>query len=157
MSRTLSSAALKAIYSSETDEIFLILLTLDHDSLEMPIRVTSDAVPTRSREQDYIAFPFDLVLPDQTESRSPRARLTIDNVSREILMTLRQLQSPPRVRMEIIRYADPDHVEAVFPDFTLTNLRYNAMTIQGDLTIEDFAAEPYPAGIFSPAGFPGLF
>lgn len=157
MSRNLSTESLKALYSGETDEIFLILLTLDHETLETPIRVTNDTVETQSRGMIFIAFPFELVLPDQSENRAPRASLTIDNVSREILLTLRALSSAPRVKMEIIRHAAPDEVEAVFPDFSLTNIRYNAMSIQGDLTIEDFTAEPYPSAIFSPAGFPGLF
>ena len=157
MSRNLSTAALKAVYGHETDDVFLILLTLDHAGLDVPIRVTSDAVSTFSREMEFIAFPFNLILPDQTEGQAPKARLTIDNVSRDVLAALRGLQTPPQVIMEIVRHADPDTVEAFFPDFTLTNLRYNALTLQGDLTIEDFTAEPYPAATFSPAGFPGLF
>ena len=32
-----------------------------------------------------------------------------------------------------------------------------AATVQGDLTVEDFTAEPFPAAIFSPGLFPGLF
>ena len=56
-----------------------------------------------------------------------------------------------------VRGADPDTVEAVFPDFCLRDLRYDALTVEGTLTLEAFIAEPYPARIFSPAEFPGLF
>ena len=157
MSRTLSSNTLKAIYASETEDVFLVLLTLNHDSLQDPIRITSDSVMTQSRGDDYIPFPFELVLPDETENRAPRARLTIDNVSREVLTTIRTLNTPAKMTMEIVRFADSNQVEAVFPDFILTNVKYNALSIQADLTIEDFTAEPYPATIFAPSGFPGLF
>ena len=157
MSRNLSTDALKAIYAQETGEAFLILLTLDHDTLAQPLRVSSDAVNTDSRGDTYVAFPFELVLPDDRENTAPRARLVIDNVSREVLSAIKTLNTAPTVKMEIIRSSAPDVVEAVFPDFKLTNIKYNALTIKGDLTLEDFTAEPYPSTIFSPSTFPALF
>ncbi len=157
MSRNLSTDALKAIYAAETAEAFLILLTLDHETLETPLRVSSDAVDTVSRGESFTAFPFELVLPDDRENTSPRARLIIDNVSRVVLASIKSLSTAPSVTMEIVRGSDPDTVEAVFPDFKLANIKYNALTIQGDLTLEDFTAEPYPSTIFSPSSFPALF
>jgi len=156
MSRNLSSDTLKALYAAETAEVFLVLLTLSHDSLIDPIRVTSDAVDTISRGKTYTAFPFQLILPDEIENRPPRARLIIDNISREILRSIKNLSTPARITMEIIRAGDADVVEASFPDFVLTNVKYNSLTLEGNLTIEDFTAEPYPATIFSPSTFPNL-
>ena len=60
-------------------------------------------------------------------------------------------------RDEIVRRAAPDVVEARFDDFRFTNISYDSQTVSGDLGVEDFTAEPYPAGQFSPALFPGLF
>jgi hypothetical protein len=59
--------------------------------------------------------------------------------------------------MEIVLASDPDTVEAKFVDFKLTNVTYDAHVVQGDLTIEDFTAEPFPAASFSPSLFPGIF
>ena len=157
MSRNLSSDALKALYANETSEVFLILLTITHDSLIDPIYITSDVVDTVSRGNTYVPFPFELVLPDEAEGRSPRARLTIENVSRDILSAIKNLSSSAHMTMEVIRAADSDVVEASFPAFKLTNVKYNALTLQGDLTIEDFTAEPYPATVFASFGFPALF
>ena len=56
-----------------------------------------------------------------------------------------------------VRRAAPDVVEARFDDFRFTNISYDSQTVSGDLGVEDFTAEPYPAGQFSPALFPGLF
>ena len=157
MSRTLSTAALKAVYAQDTSDAFIVLLTIDHENLADPVRVCSNALTITSRGDDYIAFPFELILPDETENQSPRARLVIDNVSQEISVALKQIDSAPSVKIEIIRAADADVVEAVFPDFKLTNVKYDALTVQGDLTLEDFTAEPYPATVFSPSVFPGIF
>jgi hypothetical protein len=157
MSRNISLSARQALYAQETDEAFLILLTIDHDSLDVPIRVSSDAVDTNSRGNTFTAFPFDLTLPDDDDNRSPRARLVIDNVDRQIVLAVRALESAPTVLMEIVRAADPDTVEARFADFRLTNVTYDARAVEGDLTVEDFTAEPFPAHVFSPSLFPGLF
>ena len=157
MSRNLSTETLKALYAPETDEAFIILLTLTHENLAEPLRVCSDSVDVTSRDQEFIAFPFELILPDDRENTPPRARLVIDNVSREIMLALKSITTAAGVLMEIVRAGDADVVEASFPDFKLTNVKYNALTVQGDLTLEDFTAEPYPATLFTPSHFPGLF
>jgi len=157
MSRNLSTGARQAIFAAESGEAFIILLTFTHESLATPIRVGSDSVDTVSRGQAYIAYPFDLTLPDDDEGRAPRARLVIDNVDRQIVATLRNLATSPVLTLEIVRAAVPDVVEAVFHDFRLRNVRYDSHVIEADLTIEDFTAEPYPAGSFCPSLFPGIF
>jgi hypothetical protein len=157
VSRSLTAAARRALFASETGEAFLILLTLSHPDLEAPLRVTSDAVDTASRGDTFTSYPFDLALPDDTDGRAPRARLTIDNVDRAIVRAVRGLDTPPTVLIEIVRAAEPDTPEARFVDFRLTNVTYDAHLVQGDLSVEDFTTEPFPAGIFSPSLFPGLF
>jgi hypothetical protein len=157
MTRPLTAATRRAIFVPETDEVFLTLLTLNHASLESPLRVTSDAVDTTSRGNLFTAYPFDLSLPDDNEERAPRARLSIDNIDRTIIRAIRSLDTPPEVLIEIVRAADPDTVEASFSDFKLTNVRYDAHLVQGDLSVEDFTTEPFPSSVFSPSLFPGLF
>jgi hypothetical protein len=157
VSRTVSGLTRQALYAAETGEVFLILLTISHPQLVAPIRVTSDGVDTSSRGNSFIAFPFELVLPDDQESKSPRARLIIDNIDRQIVSAVRSLTSSPNILIEIVRAAAPEVVEAQFIDFKLVNISYDSHVVQGDLTLEDFTAEPFPAGSFSPNLFPGLF
>ncbi len=157
MSRTLSSASLAAVLAQETAEVFIRLITIDHPDLAAPIRVSSDAVDTVSNGNTYTAFPFELQLPDDSGDRPQTARLTIDNVSREIVQAIRSIQSPPSVTIEIVRAADPDTIEVSYTGFALRNVRYDAMVVSGDLTVDDFTTEPYPAGRFVPSLFPALF
>ena len=157
MSRPVSTTAKAALFAPQTGEAFLILLTLSHPNLATPIRVSSDAVNTASRGDLFIAYPFDLTLPDDEEQRPPRARLVIDNVDRQIVATIRTLQSAPTLLIEIVRANDPNTVEARFSDFKLFDITYDSQVITADLTLEDFTAEPYPAATFSPSLFPGLF
>ena len=157
MSRIVSSTTGSALYSQDTGEAFLILLTIDHVNLSSPIRISSDAVDTISRGNNFIAFPFELTLPDDQENSSPRAKLVIDNVDRQIVNAVRSISSAASALIEIVRAADPEVVEAQFTDFKLTNVFYDSQKVEGDLTIEDFTAEPFPAASFSPSLFPALF
>lgn len=157
MARALSLVARQALNASETGEAFIVLLTIDHPNLAVPIRVGSDAVDTLSRGETFVAFPFDLRLPDDSGDRTPRASLSIDNVDRRIVQAIRAITSAPSVTIEIVRAGDADTVEAAFPAFTFTDLSYDALTVSGSLTLESFAAEPYPAATFTPSRFRGLF
>lgn len=157
MSRDVSLTARAAINAQETAEAFLILLTIDHADLDEPIRVTSDAVDTVSRGETYIRFPFAVTLPDDRDDQMVRAQLTIDNVDRRIVNTLRSISGPPTVTLEVVLGSDPNTVEAGPFEFTLRNARYNALTVAGDLVFEDILNEPIPGDAFTPGNFPGLF
>lgn len=157
MSRNISPQTRAAIYAPETDDVFIILLTLHHPGMAVPLRVCSGGQEVTSRGESFVAFPFALTLPEDEDGRAPRARLSIDNVDRQIVAAVRSLTSSPQVLIEIIRAAAPDVVEATFEDFRFTNITYDSRAVTGDLTVEDFTAEPYPAASFSPSLFPGLF
>ena len=157
MSRSVSSTFKQAIYASETDEAFLVLLTIDHETLENPIRVTSGSIDVVSNGETFVPFPFNLSLPDESSDAAPRARLAIDNIDRQIVLSVRSITTAPTVKMEVILASDPDVIEASFPDFKLENISYDAYTVSGDLVLEEFVTEPFPAGIFNPAEFRGLF
>lgn len=134
----------------------LILITIDHDDLPSAIRVVNNNENVVSRGEEFIAFPFDIAIPDSLENAPPSAKLRIDNVSREIGQAIRLIRSPPRITIEIVRMETPDIVEMSFPEMRLRNVRVDALTVSGDLAFEDLTREPYPAHTFSPANFPGL-
>lgn len=157
MSRTQSQAFREAVNASETEQAFLVLLVIDHPDLAEPIRVTSDGVDTVSNGETYKAYPFKIELPAQDEESPPAARVEIDNVDREIIRTVRAITTAPSVTIRVVLGSSPDMVEAEFSEFRLRNVPYDVMTLRGDLTVDHFAKEPYPAGRFTPADFPGLF
>ena len=155
--RDVSLTFRQAVNAEETGEAFLILITIDHADLAQPIRVSSDAVDTESRGETFHACPFDLSLPDDPDQGSAAARISIDNVDRDIVIALRSISTAPSVTMELVLASDPDTVEASFEDFELKHADYDALVVQGDLSIESFMSEPFPGDIFSPACFPGVF
>jgi hypothetical protein len=157
MARSLSAALTVAMLSSETGECPLVLLTIQHHSLPDAVRLSSDFDNTLSRGVIFVAYPFDLVLPDDQEETSPRARLQVDNVAREIVALARAGGDPPTVLMEIIRASAPDVVEASFGPFNFAGPEWDDMFVSTDLELKDTGQEPYPYQRYTPDLFFGLF
>ena len=157
MSRNVSAELKQAVYAQETTQEFIVLIALSHPDLSTAIRVNSSGADIVSNSETFVAFPFEVVLPDDIDDRPPRAKLRIDNISREIVLAVRTLSSAPFVNIQIVMASSPDTIEAEFLDFRLSNITYDQLTVEGDLTLEEFIGEPYPARVFSPADFPGLF
>lgn len=154
---SLTSAAVAAMFSQETDEAFLVLITISHPDLSEPMRVTSDSVPTVSRGDTFINYVFGFVLPSDEEGSPPQTQIVIDNVNKIIVDTLRSISTPAQFLIEIVRSSDPDTVEVMYDGFEMKTVRGDVFQISGELTIEDIATEPYPYRLFSPAEFRGLF
>lgn len=157
MSRTTSALFREAITAQETDQVFLVLITIAHEELEDDIRVVVNMENITSRGQLYVAYPVDVELPSENEDSPPQARLTIDNISTEITRAVRAIRSAPVVTIEIVLADTPDLVEASFPTFYMQGVSYDKLTVSGTLTVDDFTTEPYPSLTFNPAQFPGLF
>lgn len=164
--RPLTNAAKLAMYSQESPEAFIILLTIDHPTFTAPIRVASDPfelLPDAgvrgvvSRGNEFIFMPFILELPQEDDTGAYRATLSVDNVTREIVAAVRTANSAISVAIEIVMSSSVNDVEVSVPDFKLEKVNYDALTVSGELSIEYYELEPFPYRRFTPSDFPGLF
>jgi len=155
--RNVSDAFQGAVFRSQTDEVFIVLLTIDHENLAEPIRVTSDAVNTISNGDTFIPYPFAVQLPSEQNDSVPIAKLSIDNVHRLIGQTIREIDTPPEVTVQIVLHSDPDLVEAEWTGLIIEKVSYNALTVEADIVGPDILNEPFPGDKFTPDKFPGLF
>lgn len=166
---TLSSAALAAMFSSDADDSLIALLTFSGDGIATPKRIangytgrlseTADEVVygVTSRSNEFIYLPLEITLPDEAQGQSPECSLTLHDVTRYLIPTIRSLSAPPDVLVELVLSSTPDTVEMSFTGFSLTNISYNRDAITGRLSIESTAVEPFPQHTFTPSCFPGLF
>lgn len=106
---------------------------------------------------EWIPYPFDLILPTDTDENPPEARLAIDNVDRQIVTTLRQVAETPSVQIQVVKVSNTNVVELDIRDFKLKDPEYDVTEVSAALSLEDFLAEPFPAGTFAPSSFPGGF
>jgi hypothetical protein len=181
---SMSPAALKAVFAPETDDNLIMLLTFynpngsiaftiaDGFTQRLDDSVTQDNIiygvmgPPANRSAvvsasnpslAYIFLPINVTLPSEEEVSAPRCSLTINDVSRALTPTIRNLTEPPKVLIDLVLSSTPTVVEASFPGFYMTSVTYNANTIQTELSMISYQNEPFPSFKFVPRYFPGLF
>lgn len=167
LSRTLSLNFREALFSQESGEVPVFLVTITHPTLTTPIRLSTDATErmseepliykTVSRGNDFIYAGVGVTIPNEEDRSPPSAKLIIQNIDRDLIPTARSVNTPASAAIEIVLASDPDTVEISLVAMDMVNLVYNAETLTFDLIIDSMQTEPYPAGTFSPAYFPGLF
>jgi len=150
---TVSATFKAAAYAQQTSEVFLKLLTIEHDDLASPIRVVDNTENIESNGETYLAAGFDVKLPDD----DGRTTLSVCNVDRVMVQAIRSIDSSPTISLSVIMASDPDTIEVGPFVMQLVDVGYDAFTISGTLSFDDFLIEPYPGDTFSPGQFKGLF
>lgn len=159
----------QSAFAQETGAFPICLLTLSHPSLDAPIRISTDptvrlevsvldvAYGTVIQNTEYIYLPMTLKLPDDTDDGAGEMTIELDNIHRAYTSAIRSIHDPIECHVEIVMSNDLNTVEAQWPAFLLTNVRYDAHVISATLKQETLEGEPFPALTFSPAYFRGMF
>lgn len=171
---TLSASAIKAMFSSESTENLIMLLTIYNPADETQVafrfadgytgRLTSLTTDTEvvygvtSNSQDYVFLPMQIGLPAEQDTGVGSCSIVLQYVTSEAIDLIRtQMTKPTKVKISLVLSGTPNIVEAVFPGFYITSVNYNADSITFDLTMINLAREPFPCYNFIPSYFPGLF
>jgi len=172
---TLSATAIKAMFSSETEQAVVMLLTIyGLDGTSVVIRLADNfnkrisetdadiAYGVRSRNNNYVFLPMEISLPSETEDGNSNCSIRFNFVTPEAIQIIReQLTGPVKILLELVltdgTSADLNTVEATFSGFYITSASYNAESITLNLSMINYNTEPFPAYNFTPRNFPGLF
>jgi Domain of unknown function (DUF1833) len=164
--RTLSLNFREAVNANESGEVAIFLMTITHDDLDEPIRLSTDpttlltenplAYKTRSRDEDYIYVPMQVVLPDERENAPPRAQFRICNVTRDLIEFVRSTTTPAQAKLELVLASALDEVEVESPWLDIISVANSARDLTFDMTLNSMAAEQWPVDSMDPSTFPGL-
>lgn len=158
MPRNLSSRARTAALSLESSEAWLVLLEIHHPTITTPFRVVRNTEAVTSKGVKYYAYPFDIVLGEDDGEHLPEVSLTIDNVDRALVETIRTLAESPTVILKLVLASQPDVVELEITGLVLREVEYDAYAITGRLYADDILSMRHPADLITPAsGYRGLF
>jgi hypothetical protein len=168
MARTISLSFRRSVESQRQEEANLIFATLSHPLLIEPVRVVSDIKNYVRDGATWTGFPFDIqILSD--DDNPPKATIEIQNVDRRIGETIRPLQTPPRLKIELLHSDDFDlsadprtaigtpSVEYVADHLFLSNVKIDAMTVSADIVGWDYTQLTWPAPRATQNRLPGLF
>ena len=152
-----SAATRAALYAPQTSLVLIHLLTIDHDDMAAPVRFCDQLTDVVSRGDTYTAFPCQWQRPPDVDGEMQRIEMVLDNVSRELVQTVRSISTPAAVTIEIVTSAALDTVEWGPGNFEFGGIRMTERELRIQLVAEQLLSEPFPYRIFTPTGFPLLF
>lgn len=156
MPRTLSATAAAAILARETAEVLLVCLTITTtDTTLRAVNNTEELVRTGGTWHPY---PFEIDLPEDTDSVGPQVQLRVCNVDRQVVRALKDYDGVPTVTVEVVLASAPNTVEVGPLEFKLLSADWDALTITASLGYEeDFLNQAVPSQSYTPVNSAGLF
>jgi hypothetical protein len=156
--RSLSTTFRRSMMRPETGTAAVLLLTISHASLAVPIRVCDAGTAITSRGETFLAMPFNITFPRSSDEAPPTVKLDICAVDRSIIAAVRSLSGErAKIALELIHSPDPDTVEIGPLEFELLDVAYDALIVSGQIGYEDLLNESFPKDIFGPTTTPGIF
>lgn len=139
---------------SVSDNAFLFLLTFNGPG--GILRVVNNLEDVTSRGVKFEAYPFSLNLAQDDGEKQPEIQITIDNVDRRIVESLRGGTKPIDCKLELIVSSAPDVVEKTIDFLKLVNVTYDAMSVTGTLASDTILEQRFPYDHYTGSEFPDL-
>lgn len=158
MARAYSAEYKSTLAKVSGEETPKVLLQIDHPELSSPIRVVNDTQNLTSNGYEYIAFPFEVVLPDDFENKLPKAQLTISNVGKDLMYWIETTdggQGSTATFSQVMR-SRPNQVEWTIT-MSLFNVMATNMAVSAELGFDNLFAKPAISMQYRPSNSIAIF
>lgn len=156
MSNQLTNQLLFQIFSQESNDPFLTLVTLTHPSFSTT-RFVNNSENIISRGETFLSFPMSIKLPPEDGETLREVTIEFDNVSLELITKLRSVSSPIDVKLELVLASMPDIVQMSFEELKINSASYNATKVSARLIMDSFLQTGMTSEKYEPSNFRGLF
>lgn len=156
---THSEAMLEANASCPPDEVEYCALELEHPSFDQPVYVVANVADdmelgieagsdvNQGQMVNHIACPFKADYPEQAEGQAPQCKVSIDNVSRELLPKIRAAMGVRAyVKVTYREYLGSDLTEPSYGpvQFVLAKVSVKASTLTGTIMVGNLQNKRFP-------------
>jgi hypothetical protein len=130
-----------------------------HVSDDTSFRIEDGAVFNAGTMAPFSAIPFYADFPEFAEGRVPETRITVDNVSRELVP---HIESALSLRADLIaiyrEYRSDDLSAPCFGpvEFIVRNITMTGTHIEGMASIDNLANKKFPSRVYTTKEYPGL-
>ena len=156
MSNNVSAELLAQMYGQESDDPFMMFVTLSHADFDT-LYLVNNVVNQTSRGQEYQAFPMTIRLPNDDGETAREVLIDFDNVSLELIDELRSVTTPMDVKIEMILASDVDTVQLSLEELKLRSVSYDKQKISAKLYMDSFLNVELTSEKYTPTKYPGLF
>jgi hypothetical protein len=167
MPNAISLTLRTAAKAESAEEVPIVLVTITHEDLEEPIRLSSDPTKrlsldplrygTVSGGQEYDFVLMSAILPDDKDDAPAAASLAFENVFADMASVVRAVSTPAAVDFKLVLASAPDDVEEQYTGLQATKGSYDAnrvtLEVSGDLLMNI----DWPYSCMTQRRFPGLF
>lgn len=155
---SLSTPVRQALQRVSDPHGLLWLLTVTGGGIVEPVRVVSDTRDHIILGQTYIGLPFEVVPPKESAKEVPRAQIRLDNIGREFVAELEQLEPGAELMatLQCVYRATPDVIEQSFAA-PLSSIRADVFSISASMGPSELLRRPAVNIRFDPITAPGLF
>ena len=156
MANTLSPELLAQLYYQESDDPFLLLVTLSHPSFTT-IRLVNNSENIVSNGLTFQAFPMRIILPVDDGETNREAQIEFDNVSLEILNEVRTVTTFIDVKIEMVLASNPDEVQISLEELKIQSVSYDKQKVSARLFLDSFLTTALPSERYGATNFKGIF
>jgi len=156
MPRRLSSEAVRSLLKESTTETFLLTMKVSGEGFA-DLHLVNNLENIVIGNNTYFAFPFQVILPNESKDKPPKASIRIDNLSQVVIRRLRAVQGRPTFELAVRLASTPEVIELGPIALDSSNADWDDTWIQLTLSSINLLNEPFPYRTFSPVTFPGLF
>jgi len=154
--RNLSNNLLSQLYFQESDDPFLMLVTLTHSSFGV-LYFVNNMEQITSRGNVYLPFPMKMTLPTDDGESLREVTMEFDNVSLELIEEMRTVTDYIDVTIEMVLASAPDDVEIELGELKIKDVSYNQSEVRARLFMDDFLNTEMTGEKYTPSNFPDIF
>lgn len=172
--REVSLSARASTESGQAHEVEVALFVVEHESLDAPVRLSTDPTErlsveplmygTRSRwfganpaTDPYLFVLATAGLPSDMEDAPAAVTLTLEAVDRRIADVLRSFITRPTVHMAVVLASTPDVVEVEYRGLQIIASEGNATSVTLSISRAPIEDETFPKDRMTKEAFPGMF
>jgi len=157
VANTISQELMAQLMAESSNDPFLTLLTLSHETFSDDILLVNNSVAITSNSRVFQPFPVKIRLPNDDDETRKEFVIQFDNVSLELIEEIRSVTTPIGCKMEMVLASIPNDIQMVQEGLTIQSINYNSKTITAKLVLDNFLSTEISSEKYRPTNFPGLF
>lgn len=157
MANQLSPELIGQLFAQESNDPFLSLVTLSHETFDQPIYLVNNTKNITSRGNVFQAFPMTIRFPVDDGESARDFQIEFDNVSLELIQAIRSVTTQIGVTVELILASIPDVVQMSQEDLFIATMSYNKTKITARIVLDTFLNVALTSESYTPVSYPGMF
>lgn len=157
MSNTLSAELLAQLFAQTSNDPYLTLITLSHESFDEDIRLVNNSADLVSRGLTFQAFPMKIRFPVDDGETARDFTIDFDNASIELIESIRSVTTQISVHLEMVLASLPDVVQVEQGELNIATITYTSTRITARIVLDSFLNVEMTSERYGPSNFGGIF